>query len=131
MTTPEFDAIEDDSIAGKWIAIQFEWQSQIIHLTNIYAPTLASKAGQLTNPSYIARKHFFNYLGNKLEAYENNIVAGDFNNLPQPLVDKIWITAPSHRPQENIIDFNDNFIHELHLIDTYVNSYDEESGPVA
>ena len=131
MTPPELEAIEEDSIIGKWLTIQFKWCSQTIHLTNIYAPTLSSKTGQLTNPSYIARRHFFNYLGNKLESYENNIVAGDFNNVPQPLVDKIWITTPSNRPPEDMTEFNDNFVHKLHLIDTYMNSYDEESGPVA
>ena len=98
MTQPEKDAIEDDSIIGKWLTIKFQWLNKTIHLTNLYAPALASKTGQLSNPSHIAQEHFFNSLGNHLHRNEHNLVVGDFNNLPDYHVDKIWIQEPRNNP---------------------------------
>ena len=92
-TQQEKDAIELDSVNGKWITIQFTWMDKTIHITNVYAPTLKQKPQQLAHPDYIARKHFFNYLGANIN-YEHNIVAGDFNNVPNPALDKIFIVQP-------------------------------------
>ena len=59
-------------------------------------------------------------------------MAGDFNNVPDHTLDKIWIKPPPNTIHtEDMGDFNDKFIYKLELIDTYMNSYDETSGPVA
>ena len=131
MTQQERDAVELDSVKGKWITIQFTWMDKTIHITNVYAPTLKQKPQQLAHPDYIARKHFFNYLGANLN-YEHNIVAGDFNNVPNPVLDKIFIVQPpANRVIENMDQFNTNFVQQLDLHDTYMESYDEVMGPVA
>ena len=131
MTQQEKDAVELDSVTGKWITIRFKWMDKVIHLTNVYAPTLRPKPQQLAKPGHIARKHFFNYLGATLN-FEHNIVAGDFNNLPNPEIDKIWIAQPpAHNNAEDMDHFNTNFVQQLHLHDTYLESYDEVMGPVA
>ena len=98
----------------------------------MYAPTLTPKTGQLSHPSYIARKHFFNFIGDNLQTFQHNIVVGDFYNIPDYYVDKIWTGNPPNNPDiEDMTPFNTNFIHKLDLMDTYMNSYDEQMGPVA
>ena len=104
--------------------------NKVIHITSIYAPTLKPKPQQLANPGHIARKHFFNHLGVTLN-HEHNIVAGDFNNIPNPDLDKIWITQPVAINLENMDHFSNNFVQQLDLLDTYMESYDEVMGPVA
>ena len=91
-----------------------------------------AKVGQLSNPSHVARRHFFNFLGNQLSRYKTNIVAGDFNHVPDHTLDKIWIKPPPTTIHlEDREDFNNKFIYQLELMDTYMNSYDEASGLVA
>ena len=59
MNEAELNAIERDSITGKWMIIKFEWLNKTVHLINLYAPTLRQKPGELAHPSHIASLHFF------------------------------------------------------------------------
>ena len=53
------DAIEEDSIYGKWVVASFEWNELEINIASIYAPTCVSKPGVTGISSHIAREKPF------------------------------------------------------------------------
>ena len=127
MTQFERDSVELDSIDGKWIVCKITWDKKEIHLVNIYAPTIKSKPGYALNNDFLARSHFFRSLNSKWSHHINLIVGGDFNNTPEVLRDKKYI-SPTNKTRriEDMAEFN-AFLYSHRLIDTYTNHlHDDE-----
>ena len=130
MTLADRQALEQDSIYGKWILTKFEWNNKEIHVASIYAPTCVTKPGTVGIGSHIARKGFWNFLSSKWTHHEHLIVGGDTNNIPDLAFDKRRL-KPRISP-EVIEDMQPyyNFLHSNDLVDTYLEQYDPSLGPV-
>ena len=110
------DAIEGDSIYGKWVVASFEWNELEINIASIYAPTCVSKPGVTGISSHIAREAFWNFLAHKWTHHKNLIVGGDTNNLPDPLFDRrILIPGTAHPPYEDMAPYH-HFLNNNRII---------------
>ena len=124
------NAMEQDSIYGKWIVSNFKWDNKQIHVASIYAPTCVTKPGTIGIGAHIARKGFWEFLQDRWAQHEYLIVGGDTNNVPDIAFDKRRL-KPRVTPE--IIEDMDpyfKFLHTNDLVDTYAEQYDPSLGPV-
>ena len=122
-------SIDTDAVLGRWISIKVTIKTsphqEPFYLTNIYAPTLPTQA-------LLAKKSFFSFLDQHLTNTPNMnmIIGGDFNCVTDPDNDIIRRSPLSNStPIEDTSHLND-LLANRNLIDTYIESRDEFSGPM-
>ena len=120
-TVPAQQRTENDIQRGRYQTTQFEYKGEPVYITNIYAPSSDSKM----------RHYFYKHIDDVLPYRANRmaITVGDFNCVKDCTVDKIRKDNTIDTNQENVDALNE-YLGNRGLTDTYMDSRDDDAGPV-
>lgn len=120
-TVPAQQRTENDIQRGRYQTTQFEYKGEPVYITNIYAPSSDSKM----------RHYFYKHIDDVLPYRANRmaITVGDFNCVKDCTVDKIRKDNTIDTNQENVDALNE-YLGNRGLTDTYIDSRDDDAGPV-